>query len=233
MGGSDQWGNITAGMELIRRARGGKAYGLVLPLITTASGTKFGKTEAGTIWLDPKLTSPYEFHQFWLNADDYDAIRYLKFFTFLDAARLEELTAASAREPEKRHTQRELAREVTRLVHGDAAVRDAEAAAAKLFGGDVSTMTVRELLNVFANVPSKTVPHQPDGWKVPALLTEAGLTSSISDATRLIRQGGVYVNGRPFTDEKLRLQRDDAIEGEMFVLRKGKKDNFLIRIERG
>src|SRR5688572_7548850 len=125
MGGSDQWGNITAGMDLIRRVRGGKAHGLVLPLITTSSGTKFGKTETGTIWLDPERTKPYEFYQFWLNVDDRDAIRYLKFFTFLDRARIEELEAASTREPEKRHAQRALAQEVTRLVHGEDAVREA------------------------------------------------------------------------------------------------------------
>src|SRR4029078_5573358 len=130
MGGSDQWGNIVAGMDLIRRLRGGKAHGLVLPLITTASGTKFGKTEAGTVWLDPNLTSPYEFYQFWFNVDDRDAVRYLKFFTFLGGARIAELEAASVAEPEKRHAQRELARQVTALVHGGEAVRAAEASSA-------------------------------------------------------------------------------------------------------
>ena len=141
MGGSDQWGNITAGMDLIRRVRGGKAHGLVLPLVTTASGTKFGKTEAGTIWLDPALTKPYEFHQFWLNVDDRDAVRYLKFFTFLDETRIGELEAATTREPEQRHAQRTLAREVTQLVHGADAVREAESAAEKLFKGDIRLMS--------------------------------------------------------------------------------------------
>ena len=233
MGGSDQWGNITAGMDLIRRVRGKKAHGLVLPLVTTAAGTKFGKTEAGTIWLDPELTSPYEFYQFWLNADDRDAVKYLRFFTFFDAARIAELEAAGAREPEKRHPQRALAQEVTRLVHGEAAVRDAEAAAEKLFGGDLSTMTVRELLEVFGNVPSKEVGHEPDGWRLVNLLTDVGLTTSNSEATRLIRNGGIYVNERRITDEKERLRAEQAIEGQLFVVRKGKKDNFLIRIARG
>ena len=141
MGGSDQWGNITAGMDLIRRVRGGKAHGLVLPLVTTASGTKFGKTEAGTIWLDPALTKPYEFHQFWLNVDDRDAVKYLKFFTFLEEPRIAELEAATAREPEQRHAQRTLAREVTQLVHGATAVREAESAAEKLFKGDLRSMS--------------------------------------------------------------------------------------------
>ena len=230
LGGSDQWGNITAGMDLIRRLRGGKAHGLVLPLVMTAAGTKFGKTEAGTIWLDPQLTKPYEFHQFWLNADDRDAARYLKFFTFLEQPRIAELEAASAREPEKRHAQRGLAREVTRLVHGDDAVRDAEAAAERLFGGDISGMSVNQLLDVFPNVPSKTVAYQPDGWRLAGLLTDAGVTSSNSEATRLIRGGGIYVNDKRITDEKERISPDQAIEGQIFVVRKGKRDNYLIRI---
>ena len=233
MGGSDQYGNILAGMDLIRRVRGGRAHGMVMPLITTAAGTKFGKTEAGTIWLDPELTSPYEFHQFWLNVDDRDAVRYLKFFTFLTREQIAALEAASAGEPEKRHTQRALAREVTRLVHGESAVADAEAAAARLFGGDLAAMTVRQLLEVFANVPSKVVGHEPEGWRLTSLLTDVGLTSSNSEATRLIRSGGIYVNERRITDEKERLRAEQAIEGQLFVVRKGKKENFLIRIERG
>src|SRR4026209_23453 len=154
MGGSDQWGNITAGMDLIRRVRGGKAHGLVLPLITTASGTKVGKTEAGTIWLDPALTKPYAFHQLWLNVDDRDAVRYLKFFTFLDETRIGELEAATTREPEQRHAQRTLAREVTQLVHGADAVQEAESAAEKLFKGDIRLVSEGELLQVFSSVPS-------------------------------------------------------------------------------
>jgi tyrosyl-tRNA synthetase len=232
MGGSDQWGNITAGMDLIRRLRGGKAHGLVLPLVTTSSGTKFGKTEAGAIWLDPELTKPYEFYQFWFNTDDRDAVRYLKFFTFLDAARIAELEAATVEEPEKRHAQLELARQVTALVHGGAAVRDAEAASRKLFGGDVASMSVNELLQVFPNVPSSTTTYVAEGWPIVELLSSAGVASSKSDATRLIRGGGIYVNDRRITDEKLRLRPDEAIEGQLFVVRKGKKDNYLVRIVR-
>jgi tyrosyl-tRNA synthetase len=232
MGGSDQWGNITAGMDLIRRVDGARAHGLVLPLIMTAAGTKFGKTEAGTVWLDPAMTSPYEFYQFWLNADDQDAVKYLRFFTFLDGGRVAALEAAAAAEPERRHVQREVAREVTRLVHGEAALRDAEAAAEKLFGGDVTGMSVRELLQVFPNVPSATVAFAPDGWRLAGLLTDVGVTMSNSEATRLIRGGGIYVNDRRVTDEKARLRADEAIEGELFVIRKGKKDKFLVRIER-
>jgi tyrosyl-tRNA synthetase len=231
MGGSDQWGNITAGMELIRRVRGGKAHALVLPLVTNDAGDKFGKTESGTIWLDPQLTRPYEFYQFWFNVEDRDAVRYLKFFTFLDADQTAALAAAMAREPEARHVQRELARQVTRMVHGDAALRDAEVAAEKLFPPDVTALTVRELMEVFANVPSATVPHDASGWPVVGLLFETGVTRSRSEATRLIRGGGIYVNDRRVVDEKKLLTVDDAIEGQLFVVRKGKRDNFLIRIE--
>ena len=232
LGGSDQWGNITAGMDLIRRIRGGKAHGLVLPLIATASGTKFGKTEAGTIWLDPELTSPYQLYQFWLNADDRDAVKYLRFFTFLDQSAIRELEETTVREPEKRHAQRQLAREVTRLVHGEDAVRDAEKAAETLFSGDVTAMSVAELMTVFGDVPSKTVQFDENGWRVVTLLTESGLSTSNSEAVRLIRAGGVHVNERRITDEKMRLSSADAIEGQLFLVRKGKKDNVLIRIAR-
>lgn len=232
LGGSDQWGNITAGMDLVRRVRGAKAYGLVMPLITTAAGTKFGKTEAGTVWLDPELTSPYEFYQFWVNADDRDAVRYLKYFTFLEEARIAELEVASTREPEKRHAQRALAREVTRLVHGDAALAEAEAASAKLFAADVGSMSGAELLQVFANVPSKVVPYDAEGWRLVSLLTDVGLTASNSEATRLIRSGGIYVNERRIADEKERLRAEQAIDGELFLVRKGKKDHLLIRVQR-
>jgi len=232
MGGSDQWGNITSGMDLIRRVRGVKTHGLVLPLIMTSAGTKFGKTEAGTVWLDPVLTTPYEFYQFWLNADDRDAVRYLKFFTFLDEGRVSEIAAASVREPEKRHAQRELAREVTRLVHGDAAVHDAETKSASLFSGDPSTMSNDELLQAFAN-ETHVVAFQSDGWRVQALLTEGGLTKSIGEAARLIRGRGVRVNGEPFLDETKRLHLQDAKDGQLFLIQKGKKDFLLVRIERG
>ncbi len=233
MGGSDQWGNITAGMDLIRRVRGGKAYGLVLPLMTTASGAKFGKTEAGSVWLDANMTKPYEFYQFWINTDDRDALRYLKFFTYLSQERIGELEAAAAREPARRHPQRELAREVTRLVHGEPAVREAEAATEALFSGDISGLSVDQLLRVFPNVPSSTATYAAEGWPIVELLASSGVTSSKSEATRLIRSGGIYVNSRRITDEKERLTPDAAVEGQLFVVRKGKRDNFLIRIVRG
>ena len=236
VGGSDQWGNITAGIELIRKVReagSARAHGLVLPLVAAASGTKFGKTEAGTIWLDPQLTTPYEFYQFWLNTDDRDAVKYLKYFTFLSQERIAELEAATAGEPERRHAQRELAQQVTSLVHGEAAVRDAQAAAQTLFSGDISGMSVTQLLQIFPNVPSSTTAFASDGWPIVELLASSRVTPSKGEATRLIRSGGIYVNSRRITDEKLRLRPEDAVEGQLFVVRKGKRDNFLIRIVRG
>jgi tyrosyl-tRNA synthetase len=232
VGGSDQWGNITAGMELIRRVRGGKAHGLVFPLLMTAAGTKFGKTEAGSVWLAADLTSPYEFYQFWLNVDDGEAVRYLKFFTFLDRERIDELHQASSREPERRHAQRELAREVTRMVHGEVAMRESEAAAQALFRGEITTRgTLEQIKHVLANVPSLTIAYAVS-WPVVDLLASSGVTSSKGEATRLIRGGGIYINDRRITDEKEQLRPDQAIEGEVFVIRKGKKDNFLIHISR-
>ena len=232
MGGSDQWGNITVGMDLIRRVRGAKVHGLVLPLITTASGTKFGKTESGTIWLDPALTKPYEFYQFWLNTHDRDAVKYLKFFTFLHRPEIEELERMTVREPERRHAQRKLAHEVTRLVHGAEAVRDAEVAGQKLFGGSLATMSVADLLQVFPNVPSTTADYVDAGWPIVDFLATSGVVTSKSEATRLIRGGGIYINDERVTDEKFRLLPVHAIQGQLFVVRKGKKDNYLVRLVR-
>ncbi|NOT26616.1 MAG: tyrosine--tRNA ligase [Acidobacteria bacterium] len=232
LGGSDQWGNITAGMDLVRRTRGARVYGLVLPLLMTASGSKFGKTEAGSVWLDAHLTRPYEFYQFWLNTDDRDVVQHLKFFTFIEQDHITELERVTSTEPERRRAQRELAGAITRLVHGEEAVRLAEAATQALFSGDISAMSVRELLEVFPDVPSSSVSFSNEGWGIVELLASTGVTSSKGEATRLVRSGGVYVNGRRVGDEKHRLVPGDAVEGQLFVIRKGKRDNFLIRVTR-
>ena len=233
LGGSDQWGNITAGVDLIRRLRSAKAHGLVTPLITTASGAKFGKTEAGAVWLDPTLTSPFRFYQFWLNTDDSDAGRYLRYFTFLDRRTIEQLEETTRTLPESREAQRALAREVTRMVHGDAHVQRAERASSVLFGEDIATLPADDVLSVFDDVPSSTVAADTlagDGVAVVDLLASSGLTTSKGEATRLIRGGGVYVNNRRVTDEKARLRSADAIEGRLFVLRKGAKQNHVVKI---
>ncbi len=232
MGGSDQWGNITAGAELIRKLRGKKAHGLVMPLVTTASGVKFGKTEAGTIWLDPARTSPFTFYQFWLNTDDRDVIAYLKYFTFLDRATIDALAAAAASAPEKREAQRVLAREVTTLVHGADQVSRAEHASSLLFGEAITTLNVDDVLAVFADVPSTELPAEAltgDGIGLVDLVARVQLAASKSDARRLVQSGGVYVNNRRISDPQTRLTRDEAIGGTLFVLRKGQKQTHLVR----
>jgi tyrosyl-tRNA synthetase len=233
LGGSDQWGNITAGVDLIRRLRGAKAHGLVMPLITTASGTKFGKTESGTVWLDASLTSPFRFYQFWLNTDDGDVGRYLRFFTFLDRTAIDQLAESTRTSPESRDAQRALAREVTRMVHGDEHVLRAERASSVLFGEDITTLAAEDVLSVFGDVPSSTIAVgdlSGDGVTVVELLASSGLSASKGEATRLIRGGGVYVNNRRVTDERARLRRHDAIDGRLFVLRKGAKQNHLVKV---
>jgi tyrosyl-tRNA synthetase len=189
MGGSDQWGNITAGTELIHKVRGAQAFGLTLPLITKSDGSKFGKSESGNVWLDPARTSPYEMYQFWLNTNDADAVRFLKVFTFLPPAEIDALVARVHEAPEKREAQRALAREVTRLVHGEDGLREAEARTAALFGGGGHG----------AGAPDarlKTDTPLPV-WKV---LKDAGFVSSTSEARRLIQQGGVEVDGQKVSD---------------------------------
>ena len=233
LGGSDQWGNITAGMDLIRRVRGAKAYGLVLPLLMTAAGTKFGKTEAGSVWLDPQLTSPFRFYQFWLNTDDGDVVRHLRFFTFLDAERTGALQDATERAPEHREAQRTLALEVTTLVHGSEQALRAEHASSVLFGEDIATLPADDVLAVFDDVPSSTVSPETlagDGVSVVEVLVASGLAASKGEALRLIRGGGVYVNNRRITDERARLRSADAIDGRLFVLRKGAKQNHVVKI---
>jgi tyrosyl-tRNA synthetase len=233
LGGSDQWGNITAGCDLIRKVRGGRAYGLVLPLVTTASGVKFGKTEAGTVWLDPALTSPFRFYQFWLNTDDRDVVAYLKYFTFLDQDAIDALAREVAQAPERREAQRTLAREVTRLVHGDEAVGRAERASALLFGRSVAEATADEILMVFDDVPAivcEAGSLDGEGLAVVELAVQAGLATSKSEAARLVRGGGLYVNDRRVTDERARVTRADAVEGRVLVLRKGQRERRVVRV---
>jgi len=232
MGGSDQWGNITAGIDLIRKLRATKAHGLVWPLLTTASGTKFGKTEAGTIWLDPNRTSPFQFYQFWLNTDDRDVIAYLKYFTFLTRAQIAELEAITNTAPEKREAQRVLARELTTLVHGEAQTKRAEQGSSVLFGEDLSSLSVADVLAVFADVPSTELAADQlgEGIGVVDLVARVQLAPSKGEARRLVQGGGVYVNNKRVTDPQVKLTRADAIGGQLFVVRKGAKQNHVIRL---
>lgn len=234
MGGSDQWGNITAGCDLIRKVAGGRAHGLVLPLVTTAAGTKFGKTEAGTVWLDPARTSPYRFYQFWLSVDDRDVERYLKFFTWLDADVIGALSQAVAERPGAREAQRVLAQEVTRLVHGADELRRAERASAVLFGGSLREASLEDLLLVFDDVPSTRVePSELLGMSVATALVRSGICASKGDAVRMVRQGGVSVNGVREADERRVLGTDDLLGGVLVVLQKGARDRRLLRVTAG
>jgi tyrosyl-tRNA synthetase len=234
MGGTDQWGNITAGCDLIRRLRSAKAHGLVMPLVTTASGVKFGKTEAGAVWLDPGLTSPFRFYQFWLNTDDRDAVRYLKFFTFLDQAEIAALEAALAAAPEKREAQRVLARDVTRTIHGQDAVDRAEHASGLLFGERIAELDVDDVLAVFNDVPSTEIAVSAfagEGMAIADLLVATKVAASKGEAMRLVRGGGVYVNNRRVADERARFTVEQAIAGRVFVTRKGAKHYHLVRLQ--
>jgi len=236
MGGSDQWGNITAGIDLIRKLRAKKAHGLVWPLMKTAAGTKFGKTEAGTVWLDADRTSPFKFYQFWLNTDDSDVIPYLKCFTFLDRQTIDALDTVTRATPEKRDAQRVLAREVTTLVHGAEHVGRAEHASSVLFGEDIATLSADQVLAVFGDVPSSSLPSAAfdgAGMSLVDLLADPGvkLLPSKSEARRLVQSGGVYVNNRRASDPQMRLTRDQAIDGKLFVLRKGQKQNHVVRLQ--
>lgn len=232
MGGSDQWGNIVAGCDLIRKLRAAPAYGLVMPLLTTAAGAKFGKSETGTVWLDPERTSPFRFYQFWLNVDDRDAGSYLKHFTFLGKDEIAGLERATAEQPEKRVAQRRLAREVTTMVHGADQVARAERAAGVLFGGSLADAALEDILMVFDDVPSVTVSVKAlePGMAAAELAVTSGLAGSKGEATRLIKQGGLYVNDRRLTDERGRIGLDDAIGKKVIVLRKGQRERRLVRI---
>ena len=230
MGGSDQWGNITAGCDLIRRVRGAKAHGLVLPLVTSAGGVKFGKTEAGAIWLDPDRTTPYDFYQFWLNTDDRDVVAYLKYFTFLDEPAIRDLERTTTDAPERRDAQRTLAREVTKLVHGPEALESAERGAARMFGERLTIAD--EIRAVLHDVPQVEIAFGQEGVPITRLAVESGLESSSSAAIRLIRGGGLYLNDERVTNERERVTADQAIGGLFFVLRKGKRDRRVVQVKK-
>ena len=233
MGGTDQWGNIVSGIDLIRRMRGVDAYGLVSPLVTMASGAKFGKTEAGTIWLDAGRTSPYKYYQFWLNTEDKDVIPYLKFFTWLGPNDVADLEKAAAVKPEDREAQRVLAREVTRITHGDDAVQRAEHVSRMFFSGELAELSAAELLDVLDDAPSSELRRgnvDGAGLELSQMLHSAGLASSKGDGKRAIEGGGIYLSGRKISDRDYKVTLADSIEGKLFLLRKGKKQYHVVRI---
>jgi tyrosyl-tRNA synthetase len=232
LGGSDQWGNITAGIELIRRVHGRAAYGLTLPLVTKTDGTKFGKTEAGTVWLDPGKTSPYEFYQFWFNTADADVVRFLRYFTFLAPADIADLERATATSPEGRTAQRVLAREATALVHGEGAVTEAEAISQALFSGDVAGLTAAQLEQAFHGVPTTRL-KGAEATSLPLvdLLVRVGLADSKRAGRELVTQGAVHVNGRRVDAPAAPVSTATALHGRFLVLRKGKKVYHLVTLD--
>ena len=226
MGGSDQWGNITAGLELIRRVEGKTAHALTMPLVTTASGSKFGKTEEGAVWLDPARTSPYKFYQYWINVDDRDTGKYLRLFTLLSRKEIEALDKLMETAPEKREAQQALAREVTARVHGDEAARVAEEVSRVLFGkADPTTLSEPVLRALSEEVPFATSREVPGLLDVMVTLK---LAASKSAAKRLVEQGGVYLNGQRVTPET-DLTSVKPLAGGYHLLRKGARDYGLIR----
>jgi tyrosyl-tRNA synthetase len=232
-GGSDQWGNIVAGCDLIRKLRGKSAQGVVTPLLTTCSGTKFGKTEAGAVWLDPNRTTPFRFYQFWLNIDDHDVLGYLKCFTFRERDDIGALEVELMAHPEQRTPQRALARDVTEFVHGHDQAMRAERAAKILFEGALSEASADDILTVFDDVPSIAIggAQMEAGVSVVELAVKSGLCASKGEATRLIKQGGFYVNDRRVTDERGHVTFQDAIGRTVIVLRKGQRERRLVKIE--
>ncbi|MBP8857666.1 MAG: tyrosine--tRNA ligase [Anaerolineaceae bacterium] len=231
-GGSDQWGNITAGAELIRRMRGTQAYAMVYPLITKADGTKFGKTESGSVWLDPQRTSPYRFYQFWLNTNDGDVVNYLKYFTFLEHETIDALGDAVINKPEEREAQRRLAQVMTAMVHGETALARAEQASQALFGGEISGLSAEEIGDIFAEVPSCELAKNDlvNRMSLLDLLVNAGVSKSKGEARRSLLEGGIYINNHRVSDVNREVGVSDLLEGQFIILRKGKKNYALVKV---
>lgn len=228
IGGSDQWGNITAGLDLIGRTTKKQAFGLTLPLITKSDGTKFGKTAGGAVWLDPAKTSPYQFYQFWINTDDNDVIRFMKYFTFLTPEEIGRLEEEVKQQPEKREAQKVLAAEVTRLVHGEEALNSAVNITQALFSGNVQELTREELEEAFKDVPSTAVEDLEMG--LVDLLVAAGAAPSKRQARQDVESGAVTVNGSKVTETDRKVALLGRIGGAHLIIRRGKKNYFLVRL---
>lgn len=231
-GGSDQWGNITGGVELIRRVTGGEAFGMTYPLITKADGSKFGKTASGSVWLDPQKTSPYRFYQFWLNTDDRNVIEYLNYFTFLPVEDVAALKVSLEQHPELREPHRKLAEEITRLLHGETALTSAVQASQALFGGSLEGLSSAEIADIFADVPSTTLPKDRLGSDFTAvdLLVESGFLKSKGEARRAIDEGGISVNNQRVEAPSAIIDSARLLHGEYLVLRRGRKNYHLVRV---
>ncbi len=233
VGGSDQWGNITAGIDLARRMRGVQLFGLTCPLLTKSDGSKMGKTESGTLWLSPERTSPYQFYQYWIRIEDDDVDKCLRMLTELSREEIESLRTACNQDAAKRDSQRRLAEEMTKLVHGDAGLAAAQRATDIFYGAEISDLSDAQLTEIFADVPSqqlsRTVLSADGGLPVVDALVAAGLAKSKGDARRTTQQGGAYVNNRRIDSVDVRLTSADLASETVMVLRSGKKNYALLR----
>jgi len=229
VGGSDQWGNITAGLELIGKTSGNKAFGMTVPLVTKSDGQKFGKTEGGAIWLDPLKTTPYQFYQFWLNTDDQDVIKFIKYFTFLPHEEIKRLEEEVKQSPEKREAQRVLAREVTELVHSKESLDGALNITKALFDGDVAMLSVAEIEEAFQDVPSTTIPDEDIA--LVDLLVASNAAPSKRQARQDIESGAISVNGEKLSAVDYVLSSSDRIGGKYMIVRRGKKKYFLVKFQ--
>lgn len=228
LGGSDQWGNITSGIELLRREREVQGYGLTMPLIKKADGTKFGKTEGNAVWLEAEKTSPYEFYQFWYNTDDRDAVQFLKYFTFLSLEEIAEIEKEFKAAPHQRAAQKVLAREVTTLAHGEAAYEQALKISEALFSGDIKELNAEEIKQGFKDVPNYNVDSEDD-LNIVELLVTSGLVTSKRQAREDVTNGAIYINGDRVQDLDYQLDETDKIDNQFTVLRRGKKKYFLLK----
>lgn len=232
-GGSDQWGNITAGGELVRRITGHSVYGMVYPLITKSDGSKFGKTESGSVWLNPERTSPFKFYQFWLNTDDKDVINYLKYFTFLSKDVIDELALSVADEPEAREAQKKLAKEITTIVHGETALSRAEQATQVLFGGSLEGLTGSDIEEIFSDVQSTQLSRsdfEGEGKSIIDLLVDCGIAKSKGEARRSIQEGGINLNNNRVSEVDHLTRLDALIDNRYIILRKGRKHYHLVKV---
>ncbi|MFL2931352.1 MAG: tyrosine--tRNA ligase [bacterium] len=231
IGGSDQWGNITAGIELIRRMRSENLWGITFPLITTSSGKKFGKTEEGNIWLDPKLTSPYRFYQYWIQTNDEDVIRFLAYFTFLTEKEIEEIANAHKENPEKREAQLQLAKLITSFVHGNSSTESALRVSDLLFTGNIEGISEEDLISVSNEMPL-TVYEGELPILMTDLLTKTGMSKSKGMSRKDIAGGGIYLNNERITEEKSEISNKQLLFGKYVLLRKGKKNYHLVEMKK-
>ncbi|EGQ0298337.1 tyrosine--tRNA ligase [Staphylococcus pseudintermedius] len=230
IGGSDQWGNITSGIELMRRMYGvTDVYGFTIPLVTKADGKKFGKSESGTIWLDPEKTSPYEFYQFWINTSDDDVVKFLKYFTFLSKTDIEVLEKSVVEEPHLRKAQTTLAEEVTRFIHGDDALAEAQRISQALFKGDLKSLSAEEIKAGFKDVPQVTLSNETTN--IVDALVETKISSSKRQAREDITNGAIYINGERQQDLAYTLSSDDRYDDTFTIIRRGKKKYFMVNYQ--